>query len=166
MWKALRCLGYLAAFAGGSLAGPVLAAQVNSNLSVTITITNECTAGATSPVNFGSRGVLNANFDATGTISVTCTTSAPYTIGLGVGTGSGATLTARKMTGPGSATVTYQLFRDAARSLNWGDIASGDTLAGTGSGSAQTIDVYGRVGSQTTPPAGTYDDTVLVTFDY
>ena len=68
--------------------------------------------------------------------------------------------------GGGTATVTYQLYRDNGRTLNWGDIASGDTLAGTGSGSAQTITVYGRVASQTTPPADTYNDTVLVTFDY
>lgn len=166
MWKASRCLAYLTALAGWGLAATVQAAEVTSNLSVTITITNECTAGTTSPVNFGSRGVLNANFDATGSLSVTCTTSAPYTIGLGVGTGSGATLAARRMTGPGSATVTYQLYRDSGRTLNWGDLASGDTLAGTGSGSAQTIDVYGRVGNQTTPPAGTYNDTVLVTVSY
>ncbi|WP_119392979.1 Csu type fimbrial protein [Taklimakanibacter lacteus] len=164
MWKASRCLAYLVSLAGFATA--IQAAEVTSNLSVTITITNECTAGATSPVNFGSHGVLNANFDATGNISVTCTTSAPYTIGLGAGTGSGATLAARKMTGPGSATVTYQLYRDSGRSLNWGDLASGDTLTGTGTGSAQTIDVYGRVASQTTPPAGTYDDTVLVTVSY
>jgi len=164
MRKVLLCLGGLAVLAG--VAASVQAAQVTSNLSVTITITNECTAGSTSPVSFGSHGVLNTNFDATGSVSVTCTTNAPYTVGIGAGNGSGATLTARKMTGGGTATVTYQLYRDNSRTLNWGDIASGDTLAGTGSGSAQTITVYGRVASQTTPPADTYNDTVLVTFDY
>ena len=92
MRKVFLFLGCFAVAAGAEIAAPVQAAQVTSNLGVTITITNECTAGSTSPVAFGSHGVLSANIDATGTISVTCTTSAPYKIGLGLGNGSGASV--------------------------------------------------------------------------
>lgn len=162
-------LGGFAVLACIGLAGAAQAASpATSNLTVTITIINECTAGATTPVAFGSQGVLAANIDATGTISVTCTTGAPYTISLNAGTGGGTTTT-RKMAGSGAATgstVDYKLFSDSARSLNWGNTA-GEIVSRNGTGSAETIDVYGRVPpAATTPVAGSYSDTVQVSIAY
>jgi spore coat protein U-like protein len=37
---------------------------------------------------------------------------------------------------------------------------------GTGTGASQTITVYGKVPTQTTPVAGTYADSVIVTLTY
>lgn len=164
-----QILGGVAVLACIGLAGAAQAASpATSNLTVTITIINECTAGATTPVAFGSQGVLAANIDATGTISVTCTTGAPYTISLNAGTGGGTTTT-RKMAGSGAATgstVDYKLFSDSARSLNWGNTA-GEIVSRNGTGSAETIDVYGRVPpAATTPVAGSYSDTVQVSIAY
>ena len=164
----VQALAGFAVFACIGLAGAAQAASpATSNLTVTITIINECTAGATTPVAFGSYGVLVANVDAAGTISVTCTTGAPYTISLNAGTGGGTTTT-RKMAGTGPATgstVDYKLFSDSARSLNWGNTV-GEIVSRTGTGSAETIDVYARVAPQSTPPAGTYNDMVAVTVTY
>ena len=49
-------------------------------------------------LHFGTQGVLTANIDNTFTLKVQCTNTTPYHIGLDAGTGTGATVAARKMT--------------------------------------------------------------------
>ena len=41
-----------------------------------------------------------------------------------------------------------------------------NTLAGTGTGLAQSATVYGRIPPQATPSPGTYNDTIVVTLTY
>jgi spore coat protein U-like protein len=62
--------------------------------------------------------------------------------------------------------VNYSLFRDAARTSNWGNTVGTDTLAGSASGSTDTLTVYGRIPVQATGSAGAYTDTVNVTVTY
>jgi len=141
------------------------AATVTNTMPVKITIQNACNVSTTAPttLDFGTQGPLVANVDQTATITVTCTTSAPYNVGLdGGGAGN---INARRMIN-GAAQVGYQLYRDSARTLVWGVTIGTDTLAGTGNGTAQTLTVYGRVPPQTTPPANVYNDTVNVTVTY
>lgn len=139
----------------GSLASP--------SFNVTTIVSPNCLV-ATQNVDFGNKGVLDQNADATGAVSVTCTPGNAYTIGLGNGQ-SGTSPTARRMT-LGAQGVTYGLYRDQARSQPWGNTIGSNTVAGTGAGMAQNITVYGRVPSQTTPSPGTYTDTVVVTVTY
>lgn len=116
-------------------------------------------------IDFGTRGVLNANVDATGSVVVRCTQGSPYTVSLGGGNANG-TPTARKMSRLADS-ITYGLYKDAAHSQPWGDAsAPGSTVPGSGSGGTQNITVYGRVPPQQTPPPGTYTDTVVVTVTY
>ncbi|WP_095203192.1 Csu type fimbrial protein [Mesorhizobium carmichaelinearum] len=116
-------------------------------------------------IDFGSNGILGANVDATGGVSITCTPGTPYTVSLSNGT-TGSAPTARKMS-KGAETVTYGLYKDNARSQVWGDAATpGSTVAGSGGGAAQNLTIYGRVPAQTTPSAGVYTDTVVVTVTY
>jgi spore coat protein U-like protein len=116
-------------------------------------------------VDFGTQGVLSTNVDATGSVTATCTSGTTYTISLNGGT-TNAAPTARKMT-KGAETVTYGLYKDTNRSQPWGDANTpGSTVAGTGTGSAQLLTVYGRVPPQTTPSPGVYTDTVVVTLTY
>jgi len=77
-------------------------------------------------------------------------------------TGTGATVAARKMT-KGAATIVYSLYKDSARSSVWGNTVGTNTAAGTGTGSAQTSTVFGRVPPQSVPAPGTYNDTIVVT---
>jgi spore coat protein U-like protein len=142
------------------------AATSTGNFAVTGTITATCQVNA-STLAFGAYNpVLNANLDVTGSVSVSCTNATPYNIGLGVGAGTGATITNRKMTS-GANTLTYQVFRDAARTLNWGQTVGTDTVAGTGNGVAQAITAYGRIPlGQTTAAVGAYTDTVVITITY
>lgn len=120
---------------------------------------------ATQNIDFGSKGVLTANADATGQVTVTCTPSTAYTVSLNGGS-TGGTPTNRKMS-KGAERITYGLYKDPARSQPWGDAGTpGSTVAGTGNGAAQALIVYGRVPPQATPSAGVYTDTVVVTITY
>ena len=146
--------------------GPVAAAVATATFNVKIVIASECKIQSTATLNFGSDGVLDANVDAATTLGVQCTKNTAYTVGLSAGAGSGATVAARKMTGGGTDTVTYALYRDAGRTLVWGTTTGTDTVAGTGNGAAQNLTVYGRVPVQTTPAPDTYTDTITVTVTY
>ncbi|WP_163312923.1 spore coat protein U domain-containing protein, partial [Klebsiella aerogenes] len=73
-----------------------------------------------------------------------------YNIGLNAGTGTGATVASRKMTGTGGALVNYTLYSDNNRTTVWGQTIGTDTVSASGSGAAQSYTVYGRVPVQTT----------------
>ncbi|WP_348629917.1 spore coat U domain-containing protein [Mesorhizobium sp. M7D.F.Ca.US.004.03.1.1] len=134
-------------------------------MTVQMTITASCTISSASTLNFGSSGVIAANVDQTSTVQVQCTNTTPYNIGLDAGTGSGATVAARKMTN-GASTITYSLYSDSGRTTVWGSTIGTNTVSATGTGSAQSFTVYGRVPTQSTPAPAAYTDTVTVTVTY
>lgn len=145
------------------LAIPASAATSTASFQVTATVAATCVISATN-LAFGTYSGVQTDINST--LTATCTNTTPYTIGLSVGAATGATATARSMTGPSAALLGYSLFRDAARTLNWGFTAGTDTVAGTGSGAAQPISVYGRIaGSQYVAP-GAYTDTVTATITF
>jgi spore coat protein U-like protein len=145
-------------------------ATIGSNHSTTaaftVSATNviTCTVSAAT-LNFGSTGVLQSALDASGSISVTCTNAAPYTISLDGGL-SGATDPAQRKMTRASEEITYGLYQNAARTQPWGDNIGQNTASSTGSGLTQTLTVYGRVPAQATPSPGNYSDTVVVTLNY
>lgn len=155
------------ALAAGALliAGTASAGTATGTMGVSMTINGACVFSSAAPVAFAAQGVLTSAVTANGSISVQCTNTLPYTIALGPGAGTGATTSARKMTG-GGATVNYALYRDAGMTQNWGSVAGTDTSAGIGNGAVQTLAVYGQVPAQTTPTAAAYADTVAVTITY
>jgi len=143
------------------------AATTTTTFNVQITITDSCTIVSATNLNFGSVGVIGAaGVDSTSTITVQCTSLAPYNVGLSAGIGSGATVASRFMTSAASNKVGYSLYQDAAHSLVWGETIGTDTIAGTGSGASQALTVYGHVPSQATPAAAVYNDTVTATVTY
>lgn len=151
-------------FGEGSGPGACTANGTSPSFNVTATITPSCTLDV-APLSFGSMESLAQAVDAQTAITANCTNAISYTITLGPGNGSGVTdPAARKMT-KGSDTITYGIYRNSSRTDVWGDGASTD-YEGTGNGSAQSIPVYGRIPVQETPPAGTYNDTVVVTITY
>ncbi|QKC82862.1 spore coat U domain-containing protein [Mesorhizobium sp. NZP2077] len=161
MWrKTAACLAILALFGGEARATTTTTPMV-----VQMTITASCTISSASTLNFGSSGVIAANVDQTSTVQVQCTNTTPYNIGLDAGTGTGATVAARKMTN-GAATITYSLYSDSGRTTVWGNTIGTNTVSATGSGSAQSFTVYGRVPAQATPAPAVYTDTVTVTVTY
>jgi len=150
--------------ASGAPACPTGVLTASGSASVTATVSSNCTLGSTA-ISFGSPGVLSSNTDAQGTLSIQCTSGLPYAVSLNGGTSGATNPTQRRMRFSG-ASVFYGLYRDAARSLPWGSTAGVDTLSGTGTGLAQTLNVYGRVAPQTTPKPGTYSDTIIATVTY
>lgn len=141
------------------------AATATTTMPVTMTITAGCTIAATS-VAFGSQSVLASNTTASGTLSVTCTNTTPYNVGLDAGGGAGATVAVRKMTGPASAIINYGLYQNAALTTAFGNTVGTNTVAGTGTGTSQTITVFGQVPAQSSPAPGSYADVVNVTITF
>lgn len=150
---ALLCTGLFAASA---------AHAVSDTFDVKITITNECNIStAPSDIDFGSNSSqAAADLTATGTFQVTCTPSAPYTMGLNGG--DTADVAAREMTN-GTQTIAYQLYQDAGHVTPWGLVGPA-RLGGTGTGSAVSHTIYGLVtsGANLNVPAGAYEDTVTL----
>ncbi|SAL28951.1 Csu type fimbrial protein [Caballeronia humi] len=153
----------IAAPSCATMSTPALALPFTVNASVI----NDCTISATN-INFGTAGVLSTTLTATGTLTVACTNDDAYSIALSPGTGSGATVADRRMTkSGGNEQIRYQLYRNAAGTIAWGDGTSGtSTAAGEGTGTSQSFTVYARVLPQTTPSAGTYVDTIIATITY
>ncbi|MGH7452609.1 MAG: Csu type fimbrial protein, partial [bacterium] len=77
----------------------------------------------------------------------------------------GGSVTTRQMKA-GSALINYSLFSNSGRTMNWGDTVGTDTVSGTGTETAQSLTVYGRIPPQATPSPGTYNDTIVVTLTY
>lgn len=98
-------------------------------------------------------------------LTIACTGGALYEVGLSAGNGVGATIAARKMTGPNGETILYSLYKDASNKQVWGDL-SGFTSTGSGDGGAQTLRVYGLAPRQPTPTPGRYADVINVVVSY
>ena len=99
-------------------------------------------------------------------ISITCSSGAPYSVTLGPGYGPGVTdPRERKMTN-GADALSYGLYHDPGNSSSWGWSQNVDDHQGTGTGSTQSLTVYGRINPGQTPNVGTYSDSVVVTVIY
>lgn len=140
---------------------PIGTTTVTGGTVVNATIAANCNVSA-SNLNFGSAAQLTAAVNAASTVSVQCTNTTPYSVALSGG--GEANVSARKMAS-GANKISYQLYRDTARTLIWGNTTS-DDVNGTGTGFGQPVTVYGRVPPQTTPIAASYSDTIVVTVTY
>jgi spore coat protein U-like protein len=140
------------------------AATATGSFNVQVTIAATCVVTSATNLNFGTQGVLSTNVDQTSTVTVTCTNTTPYNIGLDKGL-NGGSVTTRQMKA-GSALINYSLFSDSGRTVNWGNTVGTDTVAGTGNGTGQAYTVYGRIPPQTTPAPASYSDTITITVTY
>ena len=166
-------VSFNANYGGGS---PASCGASNSGPSfpftVTATVIKECqvTAGAASNINLGSVPSTQSNIAGNSSISVSCTRTTPYYIGLLPSNGS--TTGAGTMSGILSGNtdkVPYQLYSNAGLSNQWGNTATsasvGNGVAGTGTGLAQSIPVYAKAPSADYTP-DSYSDTVTVNVNY
>lgn len=159
----------LAAALAALATGAASAATDTTTFNVKIVITSSCdihTVAATN-VDFGTQPSTVTNIDNQGALSLNCTPGTAYTVALDNGQ-NGADVNSRKMAN-GANLVPYQLYRAAARGAGdvWGSTtgAGGNVLAGSGTGAAVSIPVYGRVPS-TNFPAGSYNDVITATVTY
>jgi spore coat protein U-like protein len=142
---------------------PALAVIATNTFGVSANVPASCLITATA-LAFGN--YTGAQTDSASTLSVTCTNTTTYSVGLGAGT-SGGTATARQMAGPNTGLfLFYGLFSDAARTINWGDTGGTGIAIGTGTGATQTITVFGRVSAGQLVAPGAYADTITATVTY
>jgi spore coat protein U-like protein len=147
----------------GATATSALAATATTTFQVTAAVAATCLITATN-LAFGTyTGVLASS---TSTISVTCTNTTTWNVGLNAGTAPGATVTTRKMSGPGGAPLAYSLSQDAAHTINWGNTVGTDTETGAGTGSAQALTVFGQAPAGQFVTPGAYVDTITATITF
>lgn len=152
-----------------ALAPSAFGATATGSLPVTATVISAC-AVSSGTLNFGSSidpTSASVPVDSSTTLTVLCTATTPYSVALNAGANAGgpSNFTARAIKS-GTHTIGYQIYTDAARTTVWGDGTSSSVSAGTGTGSNQSLTVYGRLPALTGAVPGTYTDTVTVTITY
>jgi len=147
------------------LAATVIQAAETTTFDVKLVITESCdiTAAAATDVDFGTEVRSSLQDDATGTLTVNCSSGTPYAIGLS--DGGNALSGQRRMYAGATDYVPYELYREAGRSSRWGNTGVSDRVAGTGTAASQVISVYGRVPSLNFA-AGSYADVITATITY
>lgn len=120
-------------------------------------------------------GVFNTfftgNTDVTGTVTMGCSGlsgGGAYTIKLGPG--SGGSYAGRQITS-GTASLTYQLYTYAARTLVWSDGTGGSSVVNGADGApffggASIHTVYARIAPGQGGSPGSYVDSIQVTISY
>lgn len=135
---------------------------VDTTFSVTATVAASCTVSAGGDLIFGA--YTGTQIDQTTTISITCTNSTGYTVGLDNGVNY-VDPNRRMKDVPGTHFLNYELYSDAFGGTRWGN-ALGSWVEDTGSGSAQSKTVYGRLAGGQALFIGSYTDTITVTVTY
>lgn len=138
---------------------------------VSATVQKNCTVAANN-LTFNAVAAGTATAPGNTTMSIACTVNTPYTVGLlplnvastiGAGTMKGGA-------GGNTNTVQYQLYSNSGLSQVWGNTAAvgstGNGVAGTGTGSAQALNVYAKTTSSTDVTPDTYTDTVQINVNY
>jgi len=152
---------------------PIQAATTDNTFSVTAKTVGKCTISANElAFNTSIPTPIEKNWDASSKLTVICSTTTPYSIGLNDGQGGGATCGDRRMTkigGLASEILRYQLHTDAAHTIIFGKAGVGSTcpieVGGTGSGVEQFVTVYGRIVPQS-PVQGSFSDTITATVTF
>ena len=156
------CLAAVLALGQAVACAAASAATSTTTFLVTLAVQPSCTVSATA-LAFGTYS--GAQIDRTATINATCTSTTPYYINCSDGLHYGADFVPR-MIGPGGALLGYTPYRDAARTLRWGNTYNSDGVAATGSGTAQSFTLYGRVAANQFGTPGSYADTLTITVTY
>jgi spore coat protein U-like protein len=158
-WGAVLALaaGFNSAYAGTS----------TGTLSVTASVAAVCIIG-NATLAFGTYNPTSATaLTASTTVTLTCSLSTAYNIGMNAGSGTGGTTTLRVMTTTGG-TLGYKIFQNSGYTTNWGNTVGTDTLSGTSSATSltNTINIYGQIPAQEAAVVGSYTDSVVMTVTY
>lgn len=151
-------------FAIAALAvAPALAGTSTDTLSIQVAVQNACSVGGTT-IDFGTYSSgQQATLDAQGNITFSGCAAGTLTISLDGG--NAGNVNGRSMSGGGGDSLSYQLYRNSARSQIWG--TNGDALQqvllAAGSG---TITVFGRIPGGQEVASGGYTDVVNITMEF
>lgn len=135
-----------------------------TSILLNMTVTNDCSAMTTPDVNFNSAPLVQNFPTISQAIAVTCTKGSTYTIG--INNGANALNNVRRMVS-GSNYMRYDIYKEATTN-RWGGSGTERWASSASSqlstdGLLRTYNYTAKVlTNQTTPPAGTYSDTLIV----
>ncbi len=139
-------------------AASVYAATVTSNLTVTASVAESCRITSVTDVNFSTPydpTDISPNDSGQGDFTFRCTRGTDYDLYI---TG------IREMTN-GIDNLSYELYREAARTNSWPSALPGVT--GTSANNAPvTVGIYGRIAAGQDVGVGAYSGTVTITVEY
>ena len=151
---------------------------VNTNI-VRAQVNGSCLVPAAFDLNFGAYDPIDTNataaLDGSTTWLVRCTKNLVVTVSFNDGLHSTGALVRRMQGTSAGEFLTYQLYKNAARTFVWGtgadDLASGTGLDFTAVGVAgNTLNIYGRIppGQDVAVENGTdqYEDTITATLNF
>ncbi|MBD8238712.1 spore coat U domain-containing protein [Pseudomonas fluorescens] len=140
-----------------------------ATLTVSMTVTNDCQITAPN-ISFGSAPVVSGFTAVTGqTVNIACTKGSAYTVGLSDGQNPLSVGGRRRMIS-GSNYLAYDIFKSAG-TTRWGSVgaarrasSTAEVNPGNGLGTGSQVFNYNAkiYTDQTTPPAGTYLDNVVL----
>jgi len=152
-----------------AVAGAAQADSKNASFTVSATVAKVCaiTAETLAMGTWSGTGDL----EGASTINVKCSTGTGYSVDLSAGASS-PSLTDRKLVS-GTDLLSYNLYRNAARTQIWGDGADGTyVVGGTGTGMAnannQPLPVYAKIleADLLAAKPGAYSNTITATVTY
>ncbi|MBX7482163.1 Csu type fimbrial protein [Qipengyuania qiaonensis] len=152
-----------ATIVAAALGTPALAGQANAVMQVRAEVVESCSASA-GHLEFALDAADGAKALGQAAVVLSCDGPAAYEIALDAGQNG-----VRRMVDPASgATLAYEIYSDAARSLRWGNTRGSDTVAGMADADGKAVlTAYGAtLGGGERLPAGTYADAVVVTVDF
>ncbi len=120
-------------------------------------------------VAFGSYDSLSlAPLDTIGTLVYQCNQKG-HNVMITLSRGNGTSFATRRMTN-GSQQLSYNLYRDAARTIIWGD-GSGGTQAYSiknpqPNNQNITVPIFGRIPAGQSATVGSYSDTITITMTF
>ena len=143
-------------------------------LGVSASVASKCLVSATSTVAFGSYDPVQTNsstgsdLDGQGSVTIRCTPGDGVSIALDQG--ANFSNPNRRMAGPSSSFLNYELYKEAARTNVWGNgttIGTVLAISASTNNAPRVFDVYGRVPKGQDPGAtGSYSDTVQATVNF
>lgn len=134
------------------------------DIAITLTITNDCSTISAPAVNFDSTPLVQNFKSISQSIAITCTKGSSYTVG--VSNGANASGNVRRMKS-GNNYMSYEIYKSNGTD-RWGSLGAERwaSAASSGLSSDGLLRNYNYVAkvltTQTTPPAGSYIDTLVV----
>jgi spore coat protein U-like protein len=133
------------------------------SLLVDATIAPNCSIKATALV-FPTLITFVSDVAGQSTLTVTCTTDAPYWVSLDNGQNA---LSGQRRMRSGANYIEYDLYRDSGSSLRWGFAKDVDTVSGAGVYTGTQLPVYGKIPKPAAaPPPGVYADQIIATVNF
>ena len=127
------------------------------------------TSGTGTLVDFGVYTSISGTVDATGTLTLNCTSpplNLPVSYSLKISQGGAGSFNPRQLSFAGY-NLNYNLYTDLTRLLIWGDgVSPGTNKVSSVCTGACSVLVYGRLFSGQSTVAGAYSDQVSITLDF